>query len=190
MVSPDTIITFDVQGTTDLFFATDPATVRSEVMNELSKNFDVMTAIIKPPSVIQDLMSGLFVNSPYTAVITLQTRSAYGRTSDIGSVIAHAFYNAVGALPTVNARPVAVQPSPSDQPIEEQGPTLGSIGTGLEGAAKGVTDSIAAAFKALEESLGKTALLLVGGLVIIVAIIAFSPAGREGARSVGRIRAI
>jgi hypothetical protein len=48
--------------------------------------------------------SALYWNWRYSAVVTVTTKAAYAKIEDVDSIVAHAFYEAGGELPTVTAR--------------------------------------------------------------------------------------
>lgn len=166
MVPAGSLITFDVTGTTNLYLATSPVLVRGDVVDALSPFVDVNNVTVIAPTWTSDMLNGFAVNTDYTATVQITTRVDYSDISDLASIVAHAFYTAVNALPTVTAEQSG---QPAQQPaIGSSGPTftsgLGSVLSGLQG----------------------TATLLIVAIVAIVYVIATGPNVGRVARAVGR----
>lgn len=153
MIPAGTTITFQVAGSTGIGltgFGTSPDSVRNDVTAYLSGFFDVYSVTVNAESLLQSAIEFSW-NWTYTATVTLGTREDYGSVDDIGSIVAHAFYQAGGALPTVSA-PDYGEPTQGQLPVN-QGPNLGGFLQGLQG----------------------TTALLVVGLVVLVGLLAFGP---------------
>lgn len=169
MVRANSTITFSVSGTTAGLIPTNAVSVRSTVADRLSLYFDLLTLTITPPSWMQSILNVEWLHWSYTASVTLKTRVDHADIDDVRAVVANAFYTATGAMPTVSA--------PALGEVEQ--PTREDPGTGIGGFFKGLADRLQTA---------ETVLVL--GIVGVVALIVFSPAGKAGARSLGNIRAI
>ena len=106
MVPAGSTILFTVQGTTDLsfpFIGDAANAIRSSVLNTLSANFNVLNVNVIVPTVLSDILNSYIYNFPYTATVQFVTRGDYGAIADLDSVVANAFYEVVGSVPTVNA---------------------------------------------------------------------------------------
>lgn len=170
MVRAKSTITFAVSGTTAGWIPTDATSVRSVVADRLGIFFDLIALTIKPPSWLENVVNVEWLHWSYTASVTVKTRVDHADVDDVRSVVANAFYVATGAMPTVSI--------PSAGEIQQIGP-IAYPGTGVD----------------LGDPLGKLGtmfqnaeLILVIGIIAVVALIVFSPAGREGARSLGHVR--
>lgn len=100
MVNAGSVITFTVRGTTGQYSPRTVAGVRQDAINALTPFFDVTDVTIETQSFTSDPFNYIS-NWPYTATVRLTTRVAYAGIRDIDSVVAHAFYEAAGDLPTV-----------------------------------------------------------------------------------------
>lgn len=152
MIPANTVLTFDVVGTTDVTFGTSPSVVRGIVVGALQPYFDAYTVDLIVPGVLSDLLSFDWVNTPYSAVVTLQTRASYADVDDVGSVIANAFYQAVSALPTVTARNSG-EPTP---------------GSGIVTSGPGIGDALSGVFAGLQT----TTIVLIVGIVGLAYVLA------------------
>lgn len=166
MVAANTTITFAVSGTTAGLVPVDATDVRSTVADRLSLYFTVLALTVKPPSWIDGIVNVEWLHWSYTASVTLKTRIAYRDIDDIRSVVANAFYIATGAMPTVSAPALGEtqQPPATDYP-----------GSGIGDALEKAADKFLSA-----------EMIIVLGIVGVVALIAFSPAGK----AIGNIRLI
>lgn len=164
MIPAGTILTIDLTGSTSLWIAVSPTDARAAVLNTLTAFFLVNNFTLNVPSGLSNALAGDFVNTPYTATVTITTRVDYAQADDAGSVVANAFYQELGAVPTFS---VEGYDAPQQTGITTTGPSL--------------SDGLTAFLQNLESELGSAAVLLVGGIVVIVAVIAFSPTGRTAA---------
>lgn len=104
MIATGTKITMSVKGETTntiwnpLGFQTDD--LRRGVIDVLSSRMTVNSLGVTARTAI---FTG-YVGWPYTATITVTTRTAYAKAEDVASIVANAFYQTGGALPTVNAQ--------------------------------------------------------------------------------------
>jgi hypothetical protein len=104
MIAAGTRLTMSVKGETTntiwnpLGFQTDD--LRSGVLSLLSSSMTVNSLGVTARSTIY---TG-YLGWPYTATITITTRTAYAKAEDLASIIANAFYQAAGSLPTVNVQ--------------------------------------------------------------------------------------
>lgn len=158
MVRAGETITFQVVGTTAGIIPVDATDLRTQVVDRLGLYFLVTNAAITRGSLLSNILDFQWLHWDYRATVTIKTRLGYGDLDDVRSVIANAFYQAGGALPTVTAPGYGETQGPAD--TQTASGTLGSIGGFLT----------------------QTEYLLVGGAVAIVALIAFSPATRAAAR--------
>lgn len=173
MVPHGSLIIFDVNGTTGGLAPVDDTDLRSRIIAGLAPYFTVMEVAITRGSTLSNIIDFQWFHWNYSAVVTLRTRSDYADVEDVRSVLIHAFYDAGGAFPTVTIRTLG----------EAQGPSVTTTGPSIAG---GVSDGLKAAsdaVKALFAQLQTTEYLLIGGVVLIVALIVFSPAGRAAGRS-------
>lgn len=158
MVRGGTSITFQVQGGTASVLRPDVTQLRASVIAFLSGYFFVESVEINVRSLVGSIMAGEFWNYDYTAIVQLTTRGDYASSRDIASVIAHSFYAATGGMPTVS--------------------------TDFRDSLGGITDQPG---PPLLDSLTNIPQLLVLGIVLIVGLIAFSPAGKALGANVGRL---
>lgn len=186
MVPSGARLTFDVQGSTGGYFIVDDTTLRNEVVQRLSAFFSAPTVEITRGSTLANIVDFQWLHWNYSAVITLKTRIDYSEYDDIGRVIANAFYNAGGALPTVTSRDAGDTQGPA---FTETG-GVADFGASIEDliakTSAGVGTGLDNLFKPLTDLFKQTEYLVIGGIVLIVALIVFSPAGRTAARSLGR----
>lgn len=101
MIASGKTITFSVNGQTG-FWPQSVASLRSGVIDELTPFFDVQDVSVKTRSFASDPVNYV-TEWPYEATVRAVTRSAYADIRDVDSIVAHAFYNAGGVLPTVTA---------------------------------------------------------------------------------------
>lgn len=173
MVSAGTRITFAVSGVTSLYVGTTALAVQGHVVDALNAIFYVDSLTVTPPNVLTDVLNGFFVNTPYTAQVTVETRVDYAAVQDVASIVANAFANEVGAVPVVTA-PAYGQPTPAPATTIT---TLPDFGTALQNAAAGAGTDLSKLFKPVTDLLDQAGLLVVVGIVVIVGLIAFSPTG-------------
>jgi hypothetical protein len=102
MIANGTTITFTVRGTTGDILPRTVANVRNDVIDRLTPFFDVASVDMSTSSILSDPLHSLS-DWPYTAKVHVTVRADYGDIRDVDSVIANAFYNAAGNLPTVTA---------------------------------------------------------------------------------------
>lgn len=103
MITNGSAITFDVQGSTGGFLPRTVAEVRQSVIDSLTPFFVVTDVALSSSSFLSDPLHSLS-DWPYSAVVRVTMQSDYADISDVDSVVAHAFYDAAGELPTVTAR--------------------------------------------------------------------------------------
>lgn len=169
MVSQGTSLRFDVQGTTGGLAPIDDTDLRSAVVGGLAPYFDVLNVAITRGSLLENMIDFQWYHWDYSAAVTIRLRGDYGALADVGSVIRSVFWSAAGAAPTVTSRDAG----------ESQDPALTTTGPDLAGLGQGLVDF-----------LKNTEWLIVGGLILIVALVMFSPTGRAAGRSLGNIRAL
>lgn len=101
MIAHGTAITFTVNGQAG-FWPESVASVRAQAIDGLTPFFDVADVSLQTRGFIEDPVNYV-TEWPYTATVRATVRSDYGTIRDIDSIVAHAFYNATGNLPTVTA---------------------------------------------------------------------------------------
>lgn len=113
MIRNGTEITFDVQGTTGGILPRTIASVRQQTIDALTPFFDVANVSIKSASIISDPLHSLSL-WPYTAVVRATVQMDYSDVRDVDSIVAHAFYEGAGEVPTVTARGLEQGQEPGD----------------------------------------------------------------------------
>lgn len=107
MVNAGQRITFDVVGSTSTDWTTILGStvqgVREIVVDTLSASFYVHDVTINREGTLFG-PDALYWNWRYSAVVSLTTKTAYAKIEDVDSIVAHAFYEGGGELPTVTAR--------------------------------------------------------------------------------------
>lgn len=103
MIQAGSTYTFDVQGTTGQWVPRTVAGVRADVLDQLSAYFDVEDVSIETTGFLSDPVHYV-TNWAYRSTIRASVRADYGDIRDVDSIIANAFYNATGDLPTVTAQ--------------------------------------------------------------------------------------
>lgn len=101
MIAAGTTITFTAKGTTGQWLPRTVAGVRQDVIDGLTPFFDVLTVVFDTKDSIVPFYN--VANWGYTATIRATVRADYGDVRDVDSIVAHAFYDAAGDLPTVSA---------------------------------------------------------------------------------------
>lgn len=169
MIPGGTSLSYQITGQASVFstFFNDAAGVRSDVISALSAYFNVQNVTVDAESALEQYENLELTAWQYSATVTLVTRSDYGSVDDIGSVVAHAFFDATGYLPTVT--------NPDYGEPAQQAPTTGG-GTGISDAATSLFDGLKSIFTnitngALSE-LNMTALLLIVGILALVFVLA------------------
>lgn len=114
MIDAGRAITFDVQGTTGEYIPRSVSSVRAIVIDQLAPYFDVEDVAFQTSSVLSDPFHSLS-NWPYRATVRALPLADYGDVRDVDSIVAHAFYEAAGNLPTVTASGYETPQGPSDQ---------------------------------------------------------------------------
>jgi len=156
MVAADSVLTLEVQGQTGGWIPTDDTALRAGVLNRLTPYFDVISATITRGSTVANILDFQWFHWNYKAVIAIKTRIGYASPDDVRSIVASAFYNAGGAMPSVSIRSLGVTQGPG---VEQEGPSLGGLFAG-------------------------TTAIVVLGLVGLVYVIAYAPNVRDVARAV------
>lgn len=173
MLAHGTTVIFDVQGSTGGYLPIDDTDLRTAIIGNLAAFFEVLSVAIVKGSTLANIIDFQWLHWNYSATVIVRTRIDYALVDDLRGVIATAFYDAGGAVPSVTIRTVDDAQAPA---ITNQGVDFGSaIDTLINAttkAAKPVTDLIT-----------HTEWLIVGGLVVIVALIVFSPAGKAAGKA-------
>lgn len=102
MIRNGQVITFAVRGTTGAYLPRSVAAVRQVVLDSLTPFFVVEDLTFKTDSVLSDPFHALSA-WPYSASVRAKMQSDYADVLDVDSIVAHAFYNGAGELPTVTA---------------------------------------------------------------------------------------
>jgi hypothetical protein len=123
MIANGQRIVFDVQGTTGNILPRSVASVRQAAIDALTPFFIVEDVSIDSQSALSDPLHSLSL-WPYSATVRAVMQSDYADVRDIDSIVAHAFYQAAGEVPTVTAEGLEAA----------QGPANNSHGLGLTGA--------------------------------------------------------
>lgn len=124
MVSAGSTLTFDVKGTAGQWLPRTAAEVRAQVVDALTLQFHVYNVAMERETFLSDPENLYYWNWPYTAVVTVQTRVGYGSVDHAAAIVANAFYQGAGTMPTVTAR----GSGPQQDPDVEIGPSLFSLG--------------------------------------------------------------
>jgi hypothetical protein len=103
MIARNTVLTFDVQGTTGQWIPRTIAGIRQDAINGLAPFVDAQDVEVSAPGFLSDPVHSL-TNWPYSAVVRARVLADYRDVRDVDSIVAHAFYTAAGDLPTVTAR--------------------------------------------------------------------------------------
>lgn len=103
MIPANTPITFTVVGDTAGLIPTSVDGVRGVVLDMLAPNFTVQNVLVTNLRTMMGGGGSLYWNWSYKATVRLTTRVEYRDIQDIDSIVAHAFYEAGGSLPTVTA---------------------------------------------------------------------------------------
>ena len=146
MVRAGTALTFVVAGRTAGLFPVNAGDVRNDVINRLIPFCTVDNVIINKPALGEIVDPSQWFHWDYTATVMLRPKADYGTADDVGSIIANAFYQAAGAVPTVTQGTTIVPP-------------IGQWGTTISDVVDSITFS----------SPVMLAVLLVGGLALLVA---------------------
>jgi hypothetical protein len=124
MIRRGETLTFTVIGRVGEYLPRTESSVRQYAIDGLTPFFDVLSVNLKTKTFLNDPLH-VVTNWEYTATVRVTVKADYGDVRDVDSVIAHAFYNAAGELPTVTSDRERSQ-SPASTP---QGLTLtGAIG--------------------------------------------------------------
>lgn len=124
MVPAGQTIVFDVEGETGGWFPVDDTDLRAKVLAGLTPFFTVTEVAVTRGSTLSNVLEFQWYHWNYRAAVTLTTRVGYAALDDVRAVVAHAFYDAGGAMPTVT--------SPTYQ--ESQGAGVTTTGPSMLGA--------------------------------------------------------
>lgn len=113
-------LVLDVSGTTGEWLPRTVAGVRQSVLDNLSHFFDVEDVTMESDAFLSDPIHYV-TNWPYTSRVSLTSQSDYADHRDVASVVAHAFYEATGDLPTVT---VQGADAPQGNPDAKQGVSI------------------------------------------------------------------
>jgi hypothetical protein len=115
------VLTFTAVGKTSEYWPRTADGVRSDALDSLTPFFEVESLNIKTASALGDPVHFVLgVNWGYTATIRAKVRADYGDVRDVDSIVAHAFYEAGGEVPTVTSNLEQSQ----DAPKSTEGITL------------------------------------------------------------------
>jgi hypothetical protein len=103
MVNAGARITFDVVGSVSGWLPSTVQGVREPIVSDLAANFAVHDVTIAREDTLFG-PSSAYWNWRYRGVATITTKTAYAKIEDVDSIVAHAFYQGAGELPTVTAR--------------------------------------------------------------------------------------
>lgn len=102
MVRNGQTITFDVQGSTGAYLPRTVNGVRQAAIDALTPFFSVQDVSIASSSFLSDPLHSLSL-WPYRATVRATVQADYADIRDVDSIVANAFYQAAGELPTVTA---------------------------------------------------------------------------------------
>lgn len=127
MIAAGSTLTLDVKGTAGQWIPRTVAELRAVVIDALTPFLHVYDVSVTRESFLSDPENLFYWNWPYVAVVTVQTRQDHGKSEDVASIVAHAFYNGAGTLPSVTVRGFG----PQQQPDITTGPNLLGSLTGI-----------------------------------------------------------
>lgn len=102
MIANGQTLSFTVNGTTGQWLPRTVAGVRQDAIDNLTPFFDVESVSVNSPTFASDPIHYI-ANWPFTAYVRATMRSDYGDVRDVDAIVAHAFYEATGEIPTVTA---------------------------------------------------------------------------------------
>jgi hypothetical protein len=115
MITNGTALTFDVAGQTGPYMPRTVSDVRQTAIDNLTPYFDVVSVELKSKGFLEDPVHGILgVNWPYQATVSARVQADYADVRDVDSIVAHAFYEGAGELPTVTARELEHTPGPPE----------------------------------------------------------------------------
>lgn len=114
MIRNGQTLTFTVNGTTGQWLPRTVAGVRQDAIDALTPFFDVESVSVNSPSFASDPIHYI-ANWPYTAYVRATVQADYGDVRDVDSIVAHAFYEATGEIPTVTADALEQAQKPPDE---------------------------------------------------------------------------
>jgi hypothetical protein len=95
-------LTFTAVGKVGEYLPRTVDSVRQGAIDGLTPFFDVESVNISAPSFLNDPFH-IVTNWGYTATIRATVQADYGDVRDVDSIVAHAFYDAAGEVPTVTS---------------------------------------------------------------------------------------
>lgn len=107
-------LTLTVSGTTGEWLPRTVAYVRQTVIDNLSHFFDVEDVSMSTDAFLEDPVH--YVTTwPYTASVRVTVRSDYNDHRDVAAIVAHAFYEAAGGMPSVTVDDYDAAPGDPDK---------------------------------------------------------------------------
>jgi hypothetical protein len=123
VVKKGTRLTINVEGQIDAVLPLSEANLRASVQDVLSHaSFTVNSLSITPRS---SVWVGI-LDWPYSAEVQITTTIDYASANDPGSIVANAFYQAGGSLPTYTVQGYGGTQKPGVNPSPSTGPGLGT----------------------------------------------------------------
>ena len=113
MIAAGSTLTLDVQGTVGEWLPRTADEVRGAVLGVLGGSFTVHDVQIERATFLSDPENLYYWAWGYKAIVTLTTREGYGDAADVGAIVANAFYQAGGVVPTVTVRGSGPQQGPA-----------------------------------------------------------------------------
>jgi hypothetical protein len=139
MITAGTPVSFQLSGQVRIGVFTpwtDAEDVRAGIINAMTPNLRIYSVTVRPTSFVA--VGAL--DWSYTASVVVASKVDHGMVDDIGSIVANAFWQVTGDVPTYGAGQVVpvpiAQPEPTggvQQPdIDIPGINLGAFGAGLQ----------------------------------------------------------
>lgn len=155
MIAAGTVLTFAVDGSATLGWidpTETPEGVRGDVI-ELMRPYVTVNAVTLTPT--SNVYVGI-ANWSYRAIVQVTTKIAHADASDVGSIVAHAFYEAANLMPTVT------------QTGEQPANVPGGIGQEPDDADNGISAMLAKFFGGLQSTV---VMVAIGAIVLGVVLL-------------------
>lgn len=173
MIAARALFTVEISGTVGGFIPPTESSVRDTLVRALSGQFVVTSVVVESP----------IINNPFKwnfrATARLSAYTSYDNArveSDIARTVETALqYPATVSILDVGGQATGVTQPALDDPIVQ-------VGSGVSGLVAGAKTAAEDLFGGVKS----TVTLVVVGLVVVLAVVAFSPAGRTAAGRIGR----
>jgi hypothetical protein len=184
MVPARSLLTLNVTGQANGLYA-DREALRSGVIGLLSRHFDVITASVTTGSLFSNAIGFEWVFYQYTARLEIRTRGAYAEARDVASVVANAFYQTGGELPTVS---VAGLDPPQTAGTITTGPELPNLGAVVDDLITGVGNLVSGITRPITEPAERISFVVVAGILVLGYFVFFGPQTGHIARAASPFR--